>query len=57
MDISDTFGGTHSIGTDTAYLIGNLSNIIDEETPVEDCTTKYYPAERKKNHGPVMGGM
>lgn len=57
LDISDTFGGTHSIGTDTAYLIGNLSNIIDEETPVEDCTTKYYPAERKKNHGPVMGGM
>lgn len=57
LDISDTFGGTHSIGTDTAYLIGNLSNIIDEDAPVEDCTTKYYPAERKKNHGPVMGGM
>ncbi|MGN0456898.1 MAG: relaxase/mobilization nuclease domain-containing protein [Acutalibacteraceae bacterium] len=57
LDISDTFSGTHSIGTDTAYLIGNLSNIIDEDTPVEDCTTKYYPAERKKNHGPVMGGM
>lgn len=30
---------------------------IDEDTPVEDCTTKYYLAERKKNHGPVMGGM
>mgnify|MGYP003197096082 CR=1 FL=1 len=57
LDISDTFSGTHSIGTDTAYLIGNLSNIIDEDASVEDCTTKYYPAERKKNHGPVMGGM
>ena len=57
LGVPDTFGGTHSIGTDTAYLIGNLGNIIDEETPVEDCTTKYYPAERKKNHGPVMGGM
>lgn len=57
LDISDTFGGTHSIGTDTAYLVGNLGNIIDEDAPVEDCTTKHYPAERKKNHGPVMGGM
>ena len=56
-DISDTFGGTHSVGADTAYLIGSLGNIIDEDAPVEDCTTKYYPAERKKNHDPVMGGM
>ena len=37
--------------------INNLGNVIDEETPVEDCTTKYYPAERKKNRGQVMGGM
>lgn len=57
LDVSDTFSGTHSIGTDTAYLIGDIGNIIDEDAPVEDCTTKHYPAERKKNHGPVMGGM
>ena len=35
--------------------INNLGNIIDEDAPVEDCTTKHYPAERKKNHGPKMG--
>lgn len=54
---SDTFGGTHSVGTDAAYLIGDIGNIIDEDVPVEDCTTKYYPAERKKKQGPVMSGM
>lgn len=57
LDISDTFGGTNSIGIGAGYLIGSLGNIIDEDAPVEDCTTKYYPDERKKNHGPVMSGM
>lgn len=57
LDVNDTFGGTHSVGVDTAYLIGDLSNIIDEDAPVEDCTTMHHPVERKKNHGPVMGGM
>lgn len=57
LDGSDTFGGTHSVGTDAAYLIGNIGNIIDEDAPVEDCTTKHYPAERKKKQGPVMSGM
>ncbi|MBQ5318114.1 MAG: relaxase/mobilization nuclease domain-containing protein [Oscillospiraceae bacterium] len=57
LDISDTFGGAHSVGTDTAYLIGDIGNIIDEDAPVEDCTTKHYPAERKKKQGPVMSGM
>ena len=57
LDISDTFGGTHSIGTDTAYLVGSIFNIVDEDEPVEDCTTKHYSTERKKNHGPVMSGM
>ena len=57
LDISDTFGGAHSVGTDAAYLIGDIGNIIDEDAPVEDCTTKHYPAERKKKQGPVMGGM
>lgn len=57
LGVPDTFGDTLDIGIGAAYLIGNLGNIIDEDAPVEDCTTKYYPAERKKNHGPVMGGM
>lgn len=57
LDISNTFGGTHSVGTDAAYLIGDIGNIIDEDAPVEDCTTKHYPAERKKKQGPMMSGM
>lgn len=57
LDVNDTFRGTHSVGIDTAYLIGDLGNIIDEDAPVEDCTTMHLPTEHKKNHGPVMGGM
>ena len=57
LGVPDTFGDTLDIGIGAAYLVGNLGNIIDEETPVEDCTTKYYPAERKKNRGQAMGGM
>lgn len=57
LDISDSFGGTHSVGTNAAYLIGDISNMIDEDAPVKDCTTKHYPAERKKKQGPVMSGM
>ena len=57
LDISDTFGGAHSVGIDTAYLIGDIGNIIDEDAPVEDCTTMHQPRRQKKNTGPVMGGM
>ena len=57
LDFSDTFGGTHSVGTDAAYLFGDIGNLIDEDAPVEDCTTMHYPTERKKKQGPVMGGM
>ena len=57
LDIVDPFGGTHSVGTDAAYLIGDIGNIIDEDAPVEDCTTKHFPVERKKKQGPVMSGM
>lgn len=57
LDISDSFGGTHSVGTNAAYLIGDIGNVIDEDAPVKDCTTKHYPAERKKKQGPVMSGM
>ncbi len=57
LDLSDTFGGAYSVGTDAAYLIGDIGNIIDEDAPVEDCTTKHFPVERKKKQGPVMSGM
>ena len=57
LDIADPFGGAHSVGTDAAYLIGDIGNIIDEDAPVEDCTTMHQPRRQKKNTGPVMGGM
>lgn len=57
LDIADPFGGAHSVGTDAAYLIGDIGNIIDEDAPVEDCTTMQQPRRQKKNTGPVMGGM
>ena len=31
--------------------------LIDEDAPVEDCTTMHQPRRQKKNTGPVMGGM
>ena len=30
---------------------------MDEEEPIEDCTTMSHPPERKKHQVPVMGGM
>lgn len=57
LDIADPFGSAHSIGTDAAYLIGDIGNVIDEDAPVEDCTTMQQPRRQKKNTGPVMGGM
>lgn len=56
-DWADPDGSADPLGTDTAYLFADLTNIIDEDAPVEDCTTTHYPTERKKKHGPVMGGM
>ena len=50
-------GGADRLGTDTAYLFADLTNIIDEDAPVEDCTTMHQPRRQKKNSGPVMGGM
>ena len=51
---------TRGLGTDTAYFIADLTNIIDEDAYVEDCTTMHYAPSRKKKEqqsGPVMGGM
>ena len=30
---------------------------MDEDEPMEDCTTMPHHPERKKNQVPVMGGM
>ena len=56
-DLYDSVRGSDSIGTDTLYLIGGIGNLIDEDAPVEDCTTMHQRKERKKYNGPVMGGM
>ena len=57
---SDSDWDTRGLGNDTAYLIADLTNIIDEDAYVEDCTTIHYAPSRKKKEqqsGPVMGGM
>lgn len=57
MDLADPDGCADHLGTDTAYLFADMTNIIDEDAPVEDCTTIRHPQHQKKNNGPVMGGM
>ena len=57
MDLADPDGGADRLGIDSAYLFADLTNIIDEDALVEDCTTMHHPQHRKKNTGPVMGGM
>ena len=47
LDTADSFGSTHSVGIDAAYLIGDIGNKINENAPVGNCTTKHYPTERK----------
>lgn len=56
-DLSDPDSGSYSLGTDTAYLFGYLTSIIDENAPKKDCTTIYYPPDRKQKRGHTMGGM
>ena len=61
-DVNLAGTGSHSNDYDAAlgYLVADLTGIIDEDRPIEDCTTIHYPKERKKHQqggGPVMGGM
>lgn len=37
-----------TLGMDAAYLAADLSNIIEEDNYIEDCTTKHFRPERKK---------
>lgn len=51
---------SHNLGTDSAFLFGNLSEIIDEDYEPEDCTTQPVIVDKKdkeKHYGPVIGGM
>lgn len=60
FDISDSDGTAYHLGTDTAYLVADIMNIIDNNHPVKDSTTMKPPQQKKKKEpkrGPVMGGM
>ena len=56
LDLDDPQPDLGHLGTDAAYLVAGLTNIIDDR-PVEDSTTKHFRPERKKHHGQSMGGM
>lgn len=57
LDLADPQFATADFGMDAAHLAANLSSLIEEDRPVEDCTTKHYQPERKNHHGHAMGGM
>ncbi len=60
VDFADTVSHTDNYDAALGYLVADLTGIIDEDRPIEDCTTIHYPKERKKHQqggGPVMGGM
>ena len=58
LDHGYPFGDNGGVLSDAAYLAADITGIIDDDAPVEDCTTQHFPAEhKKKNSGPVMGGM
>ena len=45
--LSDSVSPSHSLGTDSAFLFGALSEIIDEDYEPKDCTTQSPVIERK----------
>ena len=60
LDCADPDSYFNHLGTDTAFLVAELTDIIDSTPYVEDCTTMKQPRQKKKkeqNHGPVMGGI
>lgn len=58
LDYGYSIGDNGAVLSDAAYLAADITGIIDDDAPVEDCTTRHFPSEhKKKNSGPVMGGM
>lgn len=58
LDYGYSIGDNGAVLSDAAYLAADITGIIDNDAPVEDCTTRHFPSEhKKKNSGPVMGGM
>lgn len=57
LDFSDPGIDYAGLGMDAAYLVAGMTNILDEDRPIEDSTTKHYRPERRKKYGMTMGGM
>ena len=60
VNLIDTGSHTNNYDTALGYLVADFTDIIDEDRPIEDCTTIHYPKERKKHQqggGLAMGGM
>ena len=49
--------GIGNLGTGTLYLAAELTEIIDEEQPIEDCTSQPFHRERKNTQNGSMGGI
>ena len=58
-DTSFTYADTDigNLGTGTLYLAAELTEIVDEEQPVEDCTSQPFHRERKNTQNGSMGGI
>ena len=58
LDYGYSLSDNGTVLSDAAYLAADITGIIDDDAPVEDCTTRHFPSEHKKKHsGPVVGGM
>lgn len=49
--IADTFGSADNLGSDLAYLAGDLATVIDENYRPQDSTTMRQPRRRKRAPG------
>lgn len=48
-DFSDSDYPADNLGIDSAYLVADMINILDNDHPIEDCTAKKRPPHNKKN--------
>ena len=48
-NFSDSDYPADNLGIDSAYLVADMINILDNDHPIEDCTAKKRPPHNKKN--------
>ena len=48
-NFSDSDYPADNLGIDSAYLVADMMNILDNDHPIEDCTTQKRPPHNKKN--------